>query len=125
MDLLRYLVIFLIYFVLGYLAYLFAVVLPHSRALKKSKNKKYPPELQLLRDYYKININKIGVIRTLRILNFVNALMFAALVMIVFNIQAIWLKILILVIIMLPTIWFVYYFIAKYLKHIERKRENV
>ncbi len=125
MNALRYLAIFLIYFVLGYLTYLFAVVLPHSRALKKTKNKKYPPELQLLRDYYKININKIGVIRTLRILNFVNALMFAALVMVVFNVQAIWLKLIILVVLMLPTIWVVYYFVAKYLKHIERKRENV
>ena len=121
----RYLIIFLIYFILGYLIYMFVTVIPHSRAVKKAKNKKYPPELQLLRDYYKIDISKIGVIKSLRILNFVNALMFACLVMIVFNIKVIWLKIIVLVVIMLPTIWFVYYLVAKYFKHLERKYKNV
>ena len=101
------------------------VVFPQSRARKKSKKKKYPAEIEVLKGYYKIDIEKIGLIRTLRILNFFNALMFAGLVMIVFNIKEVWLKIVVLVILILPTIWVVYYFIAKYLKHLERKSENV
>ena len=125
MNNLNYILIFLIYFVLGYLGYLFMVVLPYSKGVKKDKNKKHPPELQVIEGYYKIDINKIGVIRVLRILNVVNALMFAALIMVVFNIKEMWLKIVILVVLMLPTIWVVYYFVAKYLKHLERKYENV
>ncbi len=117
------LLLFLFFFVLGYLIYLFMVVLPNSR--KSKKDKKYPPEVQLLQGYYKINIEKIGLIKVLRILNLVNALMFSALIMIVFNIKQMWLKVLILVILILPTIWVVYYFVAKLLKHIERKRDNV
>ena len=125
MNWLKGVLTYLIFFVVAYIVYLVLVVLPHSKSIKRSKNKKYPPELQLLRDYYKVNINKIGVIKTLRILNFGNALMFAGLFMIVFGIKEQWLKLIIITILMIPTIWFVYYFVAKYLKHIERKRENV
>ena len=121
----KYLIYFLVYFVLGYLLYMFFVVIPQGKAQKKSKKKKYPPELELLIGYYQIDVEKIGLIRTLRILNFFNALMLAGLVMVVFNIKEIWIKILILVLLILPTIWVVYYFVAKFLKYLERKSENV
>ena len=60
----------------------------------------------------------------LRILNFVNALFLSLLVMVVLPFQEPWLKILILVVLMLPSIWFIYYFLAKYLKHLERKSDK-
>lgn len=124
MDLLKGVLTYLLFFVIAYIIYFVLVVLPHSKSIKKNKNKKYPPELQLLRDYYKVNVNKIGVIKTLRIINFVNALMFAALVMIVFGVKQQWLKIIILAVLIIPSIWCVYYFLAKILKLIERKRDN-
>ena len=117
--------LFLIFFAVSYFVYMFYVVIPQSRALKKNKKKKYPPEISLLKGYYKINIDKVGVIRILRILNFANALMFASLVMVVYYIDKVYFKLIVLAVLIMPTIWVVYYFVAKYLRHLERKYENV
>ena len=125
-KLIKYLLLFLIFFVVIYTLYYFFVVNPQIRLLKgktkiTKRKKNLPTEIILLRDYYKIDINKIGLIKILRILNFINALILSLLVLVVIPIDKVYLKIAILVILILPTIWFTYYFIAKYLKFLERK----
>ena len=122
----KYLIYFIVFLLIIYLLYYFLVVNSQIRIEKgksKKKKKNLPAELLLLRDYYKIDIEKIGVIRILRILNFINALVLSLLTLLVVRVEEVYLKIGILVVLILPTIWFVYYFIAKYLKYLER-REN-
>ena len=122
----KYLIYFIVFFLIIYLVYYFLVVnsqIKIERGKLKKKKKNLPAELLLLRDYYKIDIEKIGIIRILKILNFINAFILALLTVLVIRVDQIYIKIGILVILIFPTIWFTYFFIAKYLKHLER-REN-
>ena len=122
----KYLIYFIVFFLIIYLVYYFLVVnsqIKIERGKSKKKKKNLPAELLLLRDYYKIDIEKIGIIRILKILNFINAFILALLTVLVIRVDQIYLKIGILVILIFPTIWFTYFFIAKYLKHLERKED--
>jgi ABC-type multidrug transport system fused ATPase/permease subunit len=92
---------------------------------KVSDEKKYGTDLQLLNAFYKIDLEKIGVLRTLKILNIVNPFVLSLLVVLVYPIKQIWLKLIVLMLIILPVVWFTYYFVAKYLRRIERKSNNV
>ena len=92
---------------------------------KVSNEKKYGTDLQLLKAFYKIDLEKIGVLRTLKILNIVNPFVLSLLVVLVYPIKQIWLKLIVLMLIILPVVWFTYYFVAKYLRRIERKSNNV
>ena len=132
MDWLKYLISFVGSFIFIYIVYFLFVAHPYIRSIRmKEKNKKvkkerkYPTEVSLLRGFYKINIDKIGIIRVLRILNFVDAFVLALLITAVIPIKQDWLKITIIAVLIMPTIWFMYYYLAKYLKHLERKSENV
>jgi len=82
MEILKYLIYFVIFFALAYFLYYFFVVNSQIKIQKgksKKKNKDLPAEILLLRDYYKIDIEKIGIIRVLKIVNFVNALLLSIL----------------------------------------------
>lgn len=119
----KYLLYFLASFTIIYFLYYLLVVSGQIRVTKgkSKKQKNLPSEILLLRDYYKVDIDKIGLIRVLRLLNFINALILSLLVLVVVGIDKIYIKFLILLVLLLPTIWFTYYFLAKYLKHLERK----
>ena len=126
----KYLIIFLVLFILAYLFYYFLAIRPQVRIINgkkrgrpSKKEKDLPTEVKLLRDYYKIDIEKIGLLRVLRIVNFVNALLLSSLTMLVFPFKALWLKLIILALLIVPSIWFTYYFLAKYLKYLERKSD--
>ena len=124
MEIVKYVVYFVLTFIVFYLLYYFFVVSGQIRIQKgksKKKNKNLPSEILLLRDYYKIDIDKIGIIRILKILNFVNALMLSLVTMVVIPVGKLYLKFIIIAVLIIPVIWFTYYFLAKYLKHIERK----
>ena len=128
----KYLIFFVLVYMLVFVLYYFVIVNPQlkeirgkRKGVKDKKKKKNPPEVELLRVYYKIDIDKVGYIKTLRILNFVNPLLITLMVMVVFPISKIWLKLLILVAIIMPVIWFSYYFLAKYFRYLERKNEDV
>ena len=128
MEFLKYFGIFCAFFVIVYVVYYFLSIRPYLKQIrKKSKGKRVkrernvPMEVQLLKGYYKIDIEKIGIIRVLRICNFINAFFLALLVLIVLPFEEPWLKIIILTVLIIPTIWFVYYFLAKFLKHLEGK----
>ena len=128
MDFLKCFLIYLAFFVIIYLVYYFFSVRPIvSNYNKKQKGKKVkkerelPTEVRLLQSFYKVDIEKVGIIRTLRIVNLVNAFFLALLVMVVLPFKEVWLKILILFILILPSIWVVYYFFFLFLKYLERK----
>ena len=126
MEIVKYVVYFVLTFIVFYLLYYFFVVSGQIRIQKgksKKKNKNLPSEILLLRDYYKIDIDKIGIIRILKILNFVNALMLSLVTMVVIPVGKLYLKFIIIAVLIIPVIWFTYYFLAKYLKHLERRED--
>ena len=127
MGYLKYVIIFIVFFFVVYLLYYLFVTNGQIKTVRgKAKRKKeLSTELSLLKNYYHIDIEKIGIIKVAKIVNFVNALLVTSLAMAVFGIQQMWLKILILLVVIVPAIWATYYFLAKYLKHLERKMKNV
>ena len=94
------------------------------RVQRKKKYRKLYADATIFKDYYKIDIKKIGYKRFFRILNFVNALMLTLLVVSVYKIESTVIKIILLTILMIPTIWCVYYFLAKYYNYLERKGDK-
>ena len=114
-----YFIFFLIFFVIIYFLY----YLLYVRKQLRYNNKKISADVKILESYYKINVKKIGYLRVLRILNFVNAFMLSFMLMIVFNLDKFIYKFLVLLVLMIPFIWVTYYFLAKYLKYLERKSE--
>lgn len=126
-GILKYVIIFIVFFIIVYVLYYLFVTNGQIKSLrgKTKKKKELSTELSLLKNYYHINIEKIGIIKVAKIVNFVNALLITSLAMAVFGIQQIWLKVLILLIVIIPAIWATYYFLSKYLKHLERKIDNV
>ena len=127
MEILKYAIVFVVFFVLAYVAYYIVITNKQIRSIRgKSKKKRdLSTEVVLLKNYYKVDVEKVGIIKVLRIINFVNALLIATLVTVVAWIDKVWLKLVIVAVLVLPLIWAAYYFLAKYLKHLERKRENV
>ncbi len=127
MEILKYVVMYIIFFVAGYVIYYFLVTNGQIKSLrgKSKKKKELSAELIFLKGYYHIDIEKIGMIKILRIVNFINALLFAFLVIAVIGISQIWLKLLIIFVVLVPALWGTYYLLAKYLKHLERKIDNV
>ena len=115
----RYFIYFLIFFCIIYLIYYFLYV----RKQVKYNNKKLSADVRILESYYKVNVKKIGYLRVLRILNFVNAFMLSLMLMVVFNLDNFIYKFLILLVLMIPFIWVTYYFLSKYLKYLEGKSE--
>ena len=127
----KYLLIYVAFFVITYVVYYWFVVRPVVNNYKKKKKGKkikkereLPTEVKLLKSYYTVDVDKIGEIRTLRIVNFVNAFFLSLLVMVVLPFKEVWLKLIILFVLILPSIWVVYYFLAKFLKYLERKSDK-
>ena len=116
----KYLVLFLIFLII---IYAFYYVLFVRKQLTYNKDRVFA-DLKILINYYKIDVEKIGYQKVLRILNFINSLMLSLMVLLVVNIDKVTYKLIILFILMVPCIWVVYYFLAKYLKHLERKRDR-
>ena len=113
----KYLICFAVFFIIIYLLYYFAFVWKS----KRYSYKKLPSDIRILEGYYKINVKKIGYKKVLRIMNFVNALMLSLMMLLVMNLDKFIYKFLVILVLMIPCIWVVYYFLAKYLKHLEGK----
>lgn len=127
LEVLKYVGMFIIFFIVTYILYYFFVTNGQIKSIrgKSKKKKELSAELSLLKSYYGINIEKIGTIKILRIVNFINAILISGLVMAVLPLKQIWLKLIVIIVVLAPLIWAVYYFLAKYLKHLERKIDNV
>lgn len=115
----EYFIYFIVCFVIIYAFYYVLFVRKRYEYNKKSVS----ADIKILQGYYKIDIEKIGYQKVLRILNFVNALMLSIMMMIIVNVDKMIYKFLILIVLMMPIIWVTYYFLAKYLKHLEGKSE--
>ena len=115
-------ILFIIFFIIIYIIYYLFYVRKHLRYNKK----KISSDVKILESYYKIDIKKIGYQKVLRILNFVNALMLSIIMMVVIKFDKIIYEVILAIVLMFPFIWVTYYFLAKYLKYLERKSdENV
>ncbi len=127
----KYLVVFLSSYLIIFIIYYLFVVGPVIRSVrvkdnkKKKKDKKLIGELILLRNYYGVDIEKVGIIKVMRTLCFINPLILSIMATIVFPLKQGWLRILVLVLIILPVIWVSYYLLMLYFKKIERKNDNV
>ena len=130
-TLMKYLAVFLSSYLIIFIIYYLFVVGPVIRSVrvkdnkKKKKDKKLIGELILLRNYYGVDIEKVGIIKVMRTLSFVNPLILSLMATIVFPLKQGWLRILILVLIILPIILGSYYLLMLYFKKIERKNDNV
>lgn len=126
-EILKYVGMFILFFIISYGVYYFLVTNGQIKSVrgKTKKKKELSTELSLLKNYYHINIEKVGIIKILRIVNFINALLISSLVLVVSPLKQIWLKLVIILVLLAPAIWATYYFLAKYLKHLERKNDNV
>ena len=124
---LKFCIMYVVFFIVAYVVYYFFVTNGQIKSIRGKSKKKHEltPELNLLKKYYHIDIEKIGYIKVLKIVNFLNAFLITSLTMSVYYIKQIWLKGIILIVAILPVIWIGYYFLAKYLKYKERKIDNV
>ena len=127
LEILKYVGLFLIFFTVTYLVYYFLVTNGQIKSIrgKSKKKKELSSELLILRDRYHVNIEKVGIIKILRIVNFINALLISGLVMAVLPIKQTWLKLIVILVVLIPLVLIVYSLLAKYLKYLERKNDNV
>lgn len=116
----EFIILFVLFFIIIYLFYYFL----YRRKKLVYDKKTLSPDIKILEGYYKVNIEKIGYQKVLRIMNLVNSLMLTIMIMIVYKLNNYIYKFLILLVLIVPFIWVTYYFLAKYLKHLERKREE-
>ncbi len=114
-----YIFMFIIFFIIIYSLYYNFIIRPQL----KGKKTNIPSDVQILKSYYKIDIDKLGLFRVLRILNFTNSLMLSLLLIGVMPLKYILVKFIVLAILILPSIWFTYFILAKYLRHLERKSD--
>ena len=131
-TLMKYLAVFLSSYLIIFIIYYLFVVGPVIRSVrvkdknnKKKKEKKLIGELVILRNYYGVDIEKVGIIKVMRTLSFINPLILSIMATLVFPLKQGWLRILVLVLIILPVIWVSYYLLMLYFKKIERKNDNV
>ena len=118
-------IVFFAFFVIVYFGYYGFIRRPFIRARKKQKEKKMPADLSIMKNYYKIDVEKIGYNYCLRLLNFVNAFLVAIMMMIVIGFKYYVLQMIIAAALVIPTVWFSYVLVAKILKKKERKINNV
>ena len=123
--LLELLIVFVGSFILVYLGYYFFIRLPFIRARKKQKDKKMPADISIMKNYYKIDFDKMGYNYALRLLNFVNSLLISIIVLIIISFKYYVLQMIIAGALVIPIVWFSYAFIAKILKKKERNMDNV
>lgn len=125
MEYVKIILLFVLLFLIVYFLYYFFCVKPQISLLKGKRKKEIyvPTEIYFLKNYYHINIEKVGLLKVLRTLNFVNALFLSLLVIAVYPIKVVYIKVLVVAVLMIPSIWFIYYFVAKYFKHLENKNE--
>ena len=117
-----YLICFVVFFIAIYLMYYFAFVFK----VNNYNSRKVPSDVRILEGYYKVDVKKIGYKKVLRIMNFINALMLSLMMLLVMNLDKFIYKFLVILVLMIPCIWVTYYFLAKYLKHLEGKvKKNV
>lgn len=115
----NYLITSIIYFILIFIVYFFSVEKPQ----KRKKYRRHTADALILRNYYKIDLKKIGYKKVYRYLNITNSILITFLAVIVIPIENIIVKMALVVLLVLPVIWFGYYVLAKILERLVIKNE--
>ncbi|MBR4830150.1 MAG: hypothetical protein IKZ96_00065 [Bacilli bacterium] len=118
-------IMFIIFFGIVYLSYYTFILRPYARARKKQREKKMPADLSIMINYFKIDIEKIGAIYALRLLNFVNAFLVALIATLIVGLKGYVLQMITAALLVFPLIVWSYSIVARVLRRKERKKENV
>ena len=123
--LLDLLIMFLIFFGMVYLSYYTFILRPYARARKKLREKKMPADLSLIKNYYHVDIDKVGHISVLRLLNFVNSFLIALIMILIIGLKGYVIQMIVAALLVFPLIFGSYWLVSKILKKKERKNNNV
>lgn len=118
-------IIFLAFFIMVYCGYYGFIRRPFIRARKKQKEKKIPADISIMRNYFKIDFDKIGYNTALRLLNFVNAFLVALITTLIVGLKGYVIQMIVAALLVFPLILGSYSLVARILKRKERKIKNV
>lgn len=120
--------LFLIVFIVVLFIYEFVLLrrykIKKKRKNKKSNNNDYPMEVKILRDFYKLDIEKLNYNRLLHFIAVVSSIDIALIVMIAGIFDSGIIQILVAFILVLPIIFLSYYLINLYYKCKLKKRRK-
>ena len=118
-------IIFLAFFIMVYCGYYGFIRRPFIRARKKQKEKKIPADVSIMKNYFKIDFDKIGYNTALRLLNFVNAFLVALITTLIVGLKGYVIQMIVAALLVFPLILGSYSLVARILKRKERKINNV
>ena len=118
-------IIFLIFFAVVYLSYYTFILRPFARARKKQREKKMPADLSIMIHYFNIDMDTVGAIYALRLLNFVNAFLVALISTLIIGLKGYIIQMIVAALLVFPLILGSYSLVARILKRKERKIKNV
>jgi Na+-driven multidrug efflux pump len=118
-------IIFLAFFIMVYCGYYGFIRRPFIRARKKQKDKKIPADISIMKNYFKIDFDKIGYNTALRLLNFVNAFLVALITTLIVGLKGYVIQMIVAALLVFPLILGSYSLVARILKRKERKIKNV
>ena len=118
-------IIFLAFFIMVYCGYYGFIRSPFIRARKKQKEKKIPADISIMKNYFKIDFDKIGYNTALRLLNFVNAFLVALITTLIVGLKGYVIQMIVAALLVFPLILGSYSLVARILKRKERKINNV
>lgn len=118
-------IIFLAFFIMVYCGYYGFIRRPFIRARKKQKEKKIPADISIMKNYFKIDFDKIGYNTALRLLNFVNAFLVALITALIVGLKGYVIQMIVAALLVFPLILGSYSLVARILKRKERKINNV
>ena len=118
-------IIFLAFFIMVYCGYYGFIRRPFIRSRKKQKEKKIPADISIMKNYFKIDFDKIGYNTALRLLNFVNAFLVALITTLIVGLKGYVIQMIVAALLVFPLILGSYSLVARILKRKERKINNV
>lgn len=118
-------IVFLAFFIMVYCGYYGFIRRPFIRARKKQKEKKIPADISIMKNYFKIDFDKIGYNTALRLLNFVNAFLVALITTLIVGLKGYVIQMIVAALLVFPLILGSYSLVARILKRKERKINNV
>ena len=107
-----YVIIFIVYFFIISIFYFLLIESPQRR----KKYKKLTSDALILKTYYKLDLKEIGYSKVYRYLNITNSLLISLLSIFAVSVENFIIRILLIVILIIPVIWFGYYVLAKILE---------
>jgi len=128
----KYILLFLMIFIIVLLIYEF-ILLKNYKTLKRknsgnrrkiNRKDKYPMEVKILRDFYKVDVGKLNYDKLLNFVAVISSIDIALIVMIVSIFRNGIVQILVACVLVLPIIFFSYYLISLYYKYKLRGRKK-